>query len=84
MWCNPAVLLPLPRLQVGYTSEALPPRTERHGLLSIAALRRQIASHFARSSQLPCCLRSLLQCSSATRLLVNWCNFFCGIVAFQS
>ena len=37
---------------------ALPVRTERHNPQSIATLRRQIATHLARSlPRCPCCLR---------------------------
>jgi SRSO17 transposase len=40
---------------------ALPIRTERHNPQSIATLRRQIATHLARSlPRCPCCLRDLL------------------------
>jgi hypothetical protein len=48
--CNPAT-----------RPEALPVRTERHNPHSIATLRRQIATHLARSlSRCPCCLRGYL------------------------
>ena len=41
--------------------EALPVRTERHNPHSIATLRRQIATHLARSLlRCPCCLRPLI------------------------
>jgi len=41
--------------------EALPVRTERHNPHSIATLRRQIATHLARSlPRCPCCLRGFL------------------------
>ena len=40
---------------------ALPVRTERHNPSSIATLRRQIATHLARSlPRCPCCLRGFL------------------------
>jgi hypothetical protein len=40
---------------------ALPTRTERHNPHSIAILRRQIATHLARSlPRCPCCLRQFL------------------------
>ena len=41
--------------------EALPVRTERHNPRSISTLRRQIATHLARSlPRCPCCLRGFL------------------------
>ena len=41
--------------------EALPVKTERHNPQSIATLRRQIATHLARSlPRCPCCLRRFL------------------------
>jgi hypothetical protein len=40
---------------------ALPVRTERHNPTSIATVRRQIATHLARSlPRCPCCLRDFL------------------------
>jgi hypothetical protein len=43
------IQLRLPRVQPDYTPRALPVRTERHNPHSIATLRRQIATHLARS-----------------------------------
>jgi hypothetical protein len=51
----------IPRMQSNYSPEALPVRTERHNPQSIATLRRQIATHLARSlPRCPCCLRILI------------------------
>jgi hypothetical protein len=51
--------------------EALPVRTERHNPYSIATLRRQIATHLARSlPRCPCCLRGFLQHSSTVGLAI--------------
>src|SRR5271166_7135394 len=54
-----------PACHPGRNLVALPIRTERHTPHSIATLRRQIATHLARSlPRCPCCLRQFLEHSS--------------------